>query len=66
MIRVLCFYIRCENNEIINTKFTLRNFITVAVYLHRPLEHMYYPFHAVETNNKTLDQGLWNLYADEL
>jgi hypothetical protein len=47
-------------------KFTLRNFITVVNYLHCPLEHMYCSFHAVETNNKTLDQGLWNLYADLL
>jgi len=40
-----------------NIKFTLRNFITVVGYLHCPLEHMYYSFYAVETNNKTLDQG---------
>ena len=47
-------------------KFTLRNCITVVDYLHSPLEHMYYSFHAVETNIKTLGQGLWNLYADGL
>jgi hypothetical protein len=44
IIRMLCFYIRCENNKTINTKFTLRNFITVVDYLHCPLEHMYYCF----------------------
>ena len=56
----------CENNEIINIKFTLRNFITVIDNFHCPLEHMSYSFHAVEANNEILDQGLWNLYADGL
>lgn len=63
---MLCFYIRCENNDMINIKFTLRNFITVVGYLHCPMEHMCYTFHAVETNNKTLDLELWNLCADVL
>jgi len=63
---MLCFYIRCENNEMINIQFTLRNVITVLEYFHCPLEHMYYSFHAVKTNNKILNQGLWNLYADGL
>jgi len=63
---MLCFYIRCENNEMINIKFTLRNVITVVDYFYCPLDHMYYSFHAVKKNNKILDQGLWNLYADRL
>jgi len=55
---MLCLYIRCENNEMINIKFTLRNVITVVDNFHCPLEHIYYSFHAVKTNNKILDQGL--------
>jgi hypothetical protein len=46
---MLCFCTWCENNEMTNIKLRLRNFTTVADYLHCPLEHTYCYFHAVVT-----------------